>query len=95
MKSGELALKVFVKYTGYEPGEGAWTLEHDTKQLTQYIEPLVETWERRIRGMESVTIDYANSMDCARSIGIWDRPYVQEVRHAYNEVKVAWKRNQA
>lgn len=81
-----LALEVFVQYTGYEPGQGAWTKERDENQLTHYIEPLIKMWQRRIRGMENKTIDYANALDVARSLGIFDRPYVLEIRLAYNEV---------
>lgn len=83
----ELALAVFKRYHGYIPGEGGWTLERDTLQLTRYITPLIEVWLRRMRGMDTVEIDWGNALDCARSIGIHDRPYVGEIRHAYNDVR--------
>ena len=85
-KINELALAVFKRYHGNEPGGGGWALEHDQKQLKQYITPLVEMWVRRMRGMDVIGIDYGNAMDCARGIGIHDRTYVNEVRFAYNDV---------
>lgn len=84
--TNDLALKVFIKYHKHEPGMGPWTLTQDNNEIEKYIEPLVEAWQERMRGMDDPRVDYANALDCARNLGIYDRPYVLEVRQAYNDV---------
>lgn len=80
----EMALAVFKRYHGNEPGGGAWTLEHDMRQLA-YVERLVTAWNQLERN-ESGYLEYNAAMDAAREAGETDIAYAHEVRFAYQDV---------
>ncbi len=82
MNVDEIALSVFLVYFKRQPGEGAFTLEHDMKQL-DYIRELVEAWYEVHD--EFVALPHDEAMTAARNQSYsFDRTYTNEVLDHYN-----------